>query len=232
MLGVRCLGGRFAVIGGRRAEGNFLIRFQHRAFVIQPRHGVGVHGCGECRRICSVAGHSGNSRTPPGKGVGVLDIRCFDRRFAVIGVCRAVCNFSIGFQHRAVVIQPRHRVSVHRRSEGCRVGHVTRQGSNRRTPPGKGIRILGVRNLRRCCAVVGGCGAVCNCLVGLQHRAVVVQPSHRVGVHGCGECRRICSVAGHSGNSRTPPGECVGVLGVRCLGRRFAVIGRRCAVCN
>ncbi len=232
VLGVRCLRGCFAVIGGRRAEGNCLIRFQHRAVVVQPSRGVGVHGCGKCRCVGSLASHSGNRRTPPGEGVGVLGVRCLGRFFAIIGGCRAVCNCFVGFQHRAVVIQPRHGVGVHDCGECRRICSVASHSGNRRTPPGKDVGVLGIRCFDRHFAVIGGCRAEGNCLIRFQHRAVVIQPCHGVSVHGCGKGRCVGHVAGHSGNRRTPPGKGVGVLGIRCFDRCFAVIGRHCAVCH
>ena len=85
------------------------------------------------------------------------------------------------------------------------------------------------RCLRRRLAVVGRHRAVFD-LRALQLRAVLVHELHRVLVHCAVELRGVGRVARDGDDLFIPPLECVGVLGVRRLGRGIAVVGRRRAV--
>ena len=228
----RGLGGSLAIIAGRRAVGNVLVGLKHRAVVVLPRYGVGVGRLSVRRRIGNIAGDFGNCGSPTHKGVGELRGRGLGGSLAIIAGRRAVGNVLVGLEHRAVVVDPRYGVGVDRLGVRRRIGHIAGDGGNLGSPAVEGVGVLRVSGLFWSRAVIGRRRAVGNVHVGLEHRAVVVDPRYGIRPKCRSESRGIGHIAGDSGYLRSPTAESVGILRVALLGGRCAVVHRHRAVKN
>ena len=220
----RGLGGRLPRIHGHGAKGPGA-RLQHGAVVVHEAHGVRVHGRREGGLVGGVAGHGHDLGRPAGEGVRVLRRRSLGRRVACVLRNRAVRDVGVHLEHRAVLVQPGHRVLIGCIIEGRRVGRIARDGLNRLVPADERVRELRRGGLGRGLALVLGQRTEGQGF-GLQHGAVLVHEAHGVLVQRLREERPIR--CGHTlDGARIPAGEREGILRRRGLHRRRARVRRR-----
>ena len=217
--------GRFirrAFVYGRFAVSHFLRR---GLAVYDEGDGVFVHRLVVDCRISCFAVYCFNRLIPTRKGIGVLRVGRFIRRAFVFG------RFAISYflRRRYAVYDEGNRILVHRFGKGCFVACRTRYFFYFGRPACEGISILRVRFLRR--IRYAGNGAV-RYHYFLIYAVVFVQEGNLVFVYRLRVRCRKRYVARNHDNRLIPACEGVGILRVRRLRGRFAVIHGHTAVSN
>ena len=177
-----------------------------------PDHIVIPGGGGVLCSVSHIAGDRGDGRCPAFEGEVLLVGGFLGGRRAVILGHYAIRHIHIGLQNSAVFILPNNRIGVDGSVVLGHVGHIAFDSGNLRAPALEGVGVLGVSGLSGRCAVVLRHCAVRNGLIGLQSRAVRIDPFYRVFSEGGVIGSRVGGISGNRGDRGRPAGKGVVIL--------------------
>ena len=175
---------------------------QFRIIVVQEGHCVLVHSCLEGRCVSDLSRNLRQSRSPTCKGVGVLGRVGWGLAFGghryrtILHFCRSLCTITVHKGDGVLVLC---------RGVGCRIGGITRNIGNLRTPAAKFVSVFFGSGLCGCPRLYnisrGGTIGICS---SVNDRAIIIHEGHGITVGGRRIGGGINDVSRHRGQSRSP----------------------------